>query len=53
MRLLIKYAKQSNYETLRNLLLEKNQHLINSLEKYRSDRNSELLAERLEKIVQF
>jgi len=53
MRLLMKHSRQNNYELLRGLLLESNYHIASCLEKYRADRNSELLGERLEKIADF
>jgi hypothetical protein len=53
MRLLMKHSRQGSYEVLRGLLLENNCHVMTCLEKYRSDKNSELLGERLAKIADF
>lgn len=39
MRLLIKYAKQNNYELLRKLALEGNKHVLGALGLYRSTKN--------------
>lgn len=39
MRLLIKYAKQSSYETLRNLLLDNNHLVLAALDKFRGDKD--------------
>ena len=51
MRLLIKYAKQSSYELLRNLLLENNDLVLAALDRFRVDKNGDGLAKRLEKIA--
>lgn len=51
MRLLIKYAKQSSYELLRNLLLENNHLVLGALDKFRGDKNGEGLTKRFEKIA--
>lgn len=52
MRLLIKYAKQSSYENLRNLLLENNHLVLAALDKFRGDKDGEGLVRRLERIAQ-
>lgn len=52
MRLLIKYARQSSYETLRNLLLDNNHLVLAALDKFRGDKDGDGLTGRLEKIAQ-
>jgi hypothetical protein len=39
MRLLIKYAKQNNYELLRRLALEGNRHVLGAMSNFRNSKN--------------
>ncbi len=51
MRLLIKYSRQQSYELLRNLLIDNNHLVLAAFEKFKTDKNVEKLALRLEKIA--
>ena len=53
MRLLIKYAKQNNYELLRRLALEGNRHVIGAMNNFRTNKNAEIFVGKLEKIANF
>lgn len=47
MRLLIKYAKQNNYELLRRLALEGNKHVITAMSNFRTTQNVEVFVGKL------
>lgn len=53
MRLLIKHAKQNSYELLRKLAQDGNRHVLEAMSAYRSSKDVQQLAVRLEKIANY